>query len=149
MQVRVLVIRGDAAVPDFHASILSLIFFGCKSLFLQEWKSLTKFLISGTATVLSMQTHTCEGVDVGLTRLRACRHASAAQRLGFGENQTAAKGNRALGNEQRLQSLNGRREVRTAQKARRVVCPGRNGAMPAAGQMFPNGTEQSVFLRIG
>ena len=36
LQVRVLVIDGDATIPDFHASIVSMIFVGCNSLFLQK-----------------------------------------------------------------------------------------------------------------
>jgi hypothetical protein len=41
--VRVVVICGDAAVPDFHVSILTLISDGYNLLFLQDQKSATKF----------------------------------------------------------------------------------------------------------
>ena len=52
----------------------------------------------------------------GLARLLVSRHPRAAQRLGLGEDQAAAEGNRALGDEQRFEPFKRRREVRATQK---------------------------------
>jgi hypothetical protein len=62
----------------------------------------------------------------GLARVWACRRTNAAQRLGLGEDQTAAERNRAFGNEQRLEPFNRRREIRAAKKTRGVFRPRRN-----------------------
>ena len=99
-------------------------------------------LISDTATVLSMQTQqpTCEGGGASLAQLQACRHTSAAQRLGLCEDQTAAEGNRAFDEEQRLEPFKRRREIRATQKPRRVVRPQRNRKIPPTGQMFTDST---------
>ena len=97
-------------------------------------------LISDTATVLSVQTQqrTCEGGGASLAQLQADRHTSVVQRLGLCEDQTAAEGNRAFDEEQRLEPFKRRREIRATQKTRGVFRPRRNRQVPPACQMFTN-----------
>jgi hypothetical protein len=52
LQVRVLVIRGNATIVDFRATILSLIYDACNLLFLQRGKLATKFLLADLQVVI-------------------------------------------------------------------------------------------------
>src|SRR5215470_6163807 len=73
-------------------------------------------------------------------------HAGSAQRLSLRKDETPAKRERALCNQERLEALQRCGEVRLLEEATRIVDPFRDDKIPAARQVLADGTEQRVFL---